>query len=149
MGFLEKVRIEEMEKRVGFFEAGTPEKLMRIFMVLMGVVFLALGIAIFKLAGLGNDPYTGMLFAISDVTGFPYPWLQVVMGLLFFVVQIFFGRHYIGFGTVYNAFFIGFIVDFFNKLLSVAVGEVGGLPLQLRARQHGGEAGSGQTLRGL
>ena len=120
-------------ERVKFFEASTPERIMRIVMVLLGVVFLAMGIAIFKLALLGNDPYTGMLFAISDVTGFPYPWLQVVMGVAFFVIQLIWGRHYIGFGTVYNALTIGFIVDFFYKIIFGIFGERTFLPVQLLA----------------
>ncbi len=100
-------------------------------MMIVGIVFLALGIAIFKLALLGNDPYTGMLFAISDVTGFPYPWLQALMGAIFFVFQLIWGRHLIGFGTIYNAACIGFIVDFFYKLIYGMFGDVPNFPLQL------------------
>ena len=120
-----------MEERVKFFEASKAEKILRVIMVLMGIVFLALGIAVFKLALLGNDPYTGMLFAISDRTGFPYPWLQVMMGLVFFVFQLIWGRHLVGFGTVYNAFCIGFIVDFFYQRIYEIFGELTFLPVQL------------------
>ena len=120
-----------MKDRIRFMEASTAEKVVRVIMVLVGIVFLALGIAVFKLALLGNDPYTGMLFAISDRTGFPYPWLQVVMGIVFFVFQLIWGRHLIGFGTVYNAFCIGFIVDFFYKRIYGVFGELQALPIQL------------------
>ena len=124
--------MEEL-KRVRFRDAGKPEKIARVIMVLIGIVLLALGISIFKLSLLGNDPYTGMLFAISDVTGFPYAWLQVVMGAVFFIFQVMFGRHLIGFGTIYNAFFIGFIVDFFNRLIEHNIGELSGLPIRVLA----------------
>ncbi len=120
-----------MNERVRFRDAGRYEKISRIIMVLAGVVFLALGISIFKLSLLGNDPYTGMLFAISDKSGFPYAWLQVIFGLVLFVVQFFLGRHLVGFGTVYNAFFIGFIVDFFNRIFEATVGELDSFLLRL------------------
>ena len=124
-------------KRISIFEASVPERIMRVVMVLFGVVFLALGIAFLKLALLGNDPYTGMLFAISDVTGFPYPWLQVLVGLLLLVVEFIWGRHYIGIGTVYNAVCIGFIVDFFYGIIHGSFGDPGSFPYQLLALAAG------------
>lgn len=122
--------MEELKKH-RFRDAGTAERIVRIIMVLIGIVFLALGISIFKLSLLGNDPYTGMLFAISDVTGFPYAWLQVLMGVVFFVFQFIFGRHLIGFGTIYNAFCIGFVVDFFNHIFEQNIGELSGFPIRV------------------
>ena len=34
--------------------------------MLLGNVILGIGVAIFKLSGLGNDPYTGMIMALAD-----------------------------------------------------------------------------------
>ena len=40
-----------------------------VIVMLIGNVILGLGIAIFKLSGLGNDPFSGMVMALSDRTG--------------------------------------------------------------------------------
>ena len=44
----------------------------RILIMLLGNVFLGMGVSIFKFAGLGNDAYNAMMMALSDVVGIPY-----------------------------------------------------------------------------
>lgn len=41
----------------------------RILIMLLGNVFLGMGVSIFKFAGLGNDAYNAMMMALSDVVG--------------------------------------------------------------------------------
>ena len=43
----------------------------RILIMLLGNVFLGMGVSIFKFAGLGNDAYNAMMMALSDVSAFP------------------------------------------------------------------------------
>ena len=40
-----------------------------VVVMLIGNVILGLGIAIFKLSGLGNDPFSGMVMALADMCG--------------------------------------------------------------------------------
>lgn len=90
----------------------------RLAMTLMGNVFAGLGIAIFKLSELGNDPYSGMTMALSACVGMAYANFQVLFNLALFVIQLIFGRKYIGIGTIINACLLGYIVTFFYNILS-------------------------------
>ena len=78
----------------------------RILASLAGNILVGLGIAIFKFAALGNDPYTGMNMALAETLGIPFPTLQLGVNLLFFLLQFVFARQLIGFGTLFNALFI-------------------------------------------
>ena len=93
----------------------------RILMMIAGIIILGFSIAVLKLALLGNDPYTGMLFAIADVTPISYPVWQILFGLLFFAFQFVLGRHLIGIGTIINAFAIGYIVDFCYRFILIPI----------------------------
>ena len=50
----------------------------RLLIMIMGNVFLGMGISIFKLSGLGNDPFSGMVMALANILGFSYAsFLQI------------------------------------------------------------------------
>lgn len=103
----------------------------RILASLLGNMLVGLGIAIFKFAALGNDPYTGMNMALAELFGIPFPTLQLGVNLLFFLLQFAFARRLIGFGTLFNALFIGSLVDFFYHCMVGALGQPGAFPVQL------------------
>ena len=67
-----------------------------VIVMLIGNVILGLGIAIFKLSGLGNDPFSGMVMALSDRTGIDYPVFLIIVNMIVFVFEIIFGRKLIG-----------------------------------------------------
>ncbi|MBO5496909.1 MAG: hypothetical protein J5967_05845 [Oscillospiraceae bacterium] len=92
---------------------------------------MALGIAIFKFAVLGNDPYTGMNMALAELFSIPFPTLQLGVNLLFFLLQFLLARELIGFGTLFNALFIGSMVDFFYRVMVGALGLPTSFPVQL------------------
>lgn len=89
----------------------------RIWMTIIGNIFIGLGIAVFRYAALGNDPFTAMNLSLSERVGMSYPTFQVIFNLCVFVIQLIWGRELIGIGTIVNACFLGYIVDFFYKLL--------------------------------
>lgn len=103
----------------------------RVVMTVAGNLFIGLGIGIFKLSGLGNDPYSGMTMALAACAGITYANFQVLFNLGLFVVQLLFGREFIGIGTVVNACFLGYAVTFFYELLNGTLGAPGNLPMQL------------------
>ena len=103
----------------------------RILASLAGNILVGLGIAIFKFAALGNDPYTGMNMALAETLGIPFPTLQLGVNLLFFLLQFVFARQLIGFGTLFNALFIGSLVDFFYRVTAGTIGGPGTFPVQL------------------
>ena len=53
-----------------------------VIVMLIGNVILGLGIAIFKLSGLGNDPFSGMVMALSDRTGIDYPVFLIIVNMI-------------------------------------------------------------------
>jgi len=45
-----------------------------VIVMCIGNIILGLGIAIFKFSGLGNDPFSGMVMALSDRAGIELCW---------------------------------------------------------------------------
>lgn len=88
----------------------------RLIVMVIGNVFLGMGISIFKFAGLGNDPYSGMAMALADLVGMQYANLLMVINIFIFILEFAFGRSFIGAGTLVNAFFLGYIATFFYNL---------------------------------
>lgn len=114
----ERAMLKNYLKKVGF---------RRIIIMITGNIVLGLGIAIFKLSGLGNDPFSGMVMALADVTGIVYANFLILFNLGLFVIQFLTGREFIGAGTIINACFLGYFVTFFYDILVNAVGKPGGL----------------------
>ena len=60
----------------------------RILIMLLGNVFLGMGVSIFKFAGLGNDAYNAMMMALSDVVGIPYARFFAIFSVGLFVIGV-------------------------------------------------------------
>ena len=103
----------------------------RVIASLLGNLLVAVGIALFKQSVLGNDPYTGMNMALAELLGIRFPLLQLGVNLAFFTIQLIWGRHLVGFGTVVNALLIGSLVDFFYRLSVSCFGLPGSLLVKL------------------
>lgn len=82
-----------------------------------GNVILAFGICILKWSGTGNDSYTGMNMALAALLGLSYGTFLIIINCFVFLVELLFGRKYIGPGTLVNWFLIGPIVDWFYPIL--------------------------------
>lgn len=102
-----------MERLAGYFKK-TGKK--RLIIMVFGNIFLGMGISIYKFAGLGNDPFSGMVMALSDVVGMPYANFLVILNIFIFLLEFLFGKEFIGAGTLVNAFFLGYIVTLFYNL---------------------------------
>lgn len=85
----------------------------RLVLMTIGLIILSFGIALFRLARLGNDPFTGMCFALSDRYGISLGMVEMGVNAIFFVIMLFTLRSHIGIGTFFNAFLIGYVVEFF------------------------------------
>lgn len=85
----------------------------RLLVMVAGNIFLGMGISIFKFAGLGNDPYSGMVMALADMVSMQYANLLLMINLFIFILEVVFGRSFVGAGTLVNAFFLGYITTFF------------------------------------
>ncbi|WP_046212407.1 YczE/YyaS/YitT family protein [Paenibacillus wulumuqiensis] len=105
----------------GFLNTLTDPK--RLIVMLVGNVFLGMGISIFKLSGLGNDPFSGMVMALADTSGIAYARFLILLNLSLFVIQLIAGRRFIGIGTIVNAVFLGYVVTFFYNIWIDVPGE--------------------------
>lgn len=92
------------------------KNLKRFCIMLIGNGFLGIGISLFKLSGLGNDPWSAMLMGVSDAIGVKYANFSVAVNIGLFILQFFLGRHLIGAGTIVNGIGLGYIVTFFYQI---------------------------------
>lgn len=63
-----------------------------VVVMLIGNIILGLGIAIFKLSGLGNDPFSGMVMALAECVGIEYARFLILLNLGFFVIRNYLGK---------------------------------------------------------
>ncbi|MGN0132690.1 MAG: YitT family protein [Lachnospiraceae bacterium] len=85
--------------------------------VVLGNLILGTGAAALRISQMGNDPYTAANMAISDGLHMSLGTYQLIVNLVIFIVQLAIGRKYIGFGTVINLFFLGYIIEYAGKFM--------------------------------
>ena len=105
----------------------------RIIGMVVGVIIIALGIALFKQAHLGNDSISALNMRIAELLGISLGVENICINMIFFIAEIWFGRKYIGLGTFVNGLGIGFIITAFYDPITAFFGpaEAAGLPVQL------------------
>ena len=94
----------------------------RMLVMVVGNVLLGMGISIFKLSRLGNDPFSGMVMALAERTGITYAIFLMIINLLLFMMEYIAGKKYIGAGTLVNAIFLGYVVTFFYNIWLNTIG---------------------------
>ena len=87
----------------------------RFFGMLAGVCLCGLGISVFKLAAMGNDAYSALVFALSARFPIGFGTMLLLMNALFFLGECIWGRQMIGLGTVVNWLCVGYVADFFFR----------------------------------
>lgn len=90
----------------------------RMIGMVLGNIILGIGIAIFRTSLLGNDPYSAMLMAGADRLPVAYSTLLLLVNAAVFVVEILWGRHFIGIGTFVNWFLLGYVASFFIEVFA-------------------------------
>ena len=103
----------------------------RIIGMVVGIVIIGLGIALFKQSHLGNDSISALNMRVSELLGVSLGLENVCINILFFLLEIAFGRKYIGLGTFVNGIFMGYIVTAFYDPIAAAFGPAESLPMQL------------------
>lgn len=88
----------------------------RFLIMIVGNIFLGMGISIFKFSGLGNDPFSGMVMALAECVKIEYANFLIMLNVFIFLMELLFGREFIGAGTLVNAFLLGYIVTFFYNI---------------------------------
>lgn len=105
----------------------------RILGMVVGIVIIGLGIALFKQSHLGNDSISALNMRLAEMLGISLGVQNLCTNILFFALQFWFGRKYIGLGTFVNGIGVGFIVTAFYDPIAAHFGpaEALGLPVQL------------------
>ena len=93
--------------------------LRRIAVMAVGILIMAIGIVLFKLSLMGNDPSTAMVIAIGDQVGIDFSIILLGMNLLWFLVEWRWNKKLIGVGTFVNWFLVGPLASLFEKLILV------------------------------
>ena len=115
----------------------------RLVVMFVGVFFIGLGVTLFRLSLMGNDPSTALAIAFGNKAGLALSIALIIANTAYFLVEILLGRRMIGIGTFVNWFGVGYAADFCawliglfltmpgNFLIRLAVMAVGVLILSL------------------
>lgn len=103
----------------------------RAWFVVLGNVFLGMGVGLFLLTATGCDPFNAMNIEVSKFLPMSYGTYQLLLNLVLLAVEFTFGRRLIGFGTIVNACFLGYINSFFFWFFGLLFGAGFSLPIRL------------------
>ena len=103
----------------------------RVAVMCLGILVMGVGIGLFKVSLMGNDPSTALGIAVGDWMGIDFSVTLIAMNCLYFVIELLFARDMVGIGTVVNWFLVGPIASFFEKLFLGAWGQPQGFPQKL------------------
>lgn len=94
-----------------------PSVTRRFIVMIIGIIILSLGLALFKISLMGNDPSTAFAMAIGGHVPFDIAILLPIVNGIYFIVEILWGRRFIGAGTFVNWLCVGTIMSFFIKII--------------------------------
>ena len=103
----------------------------RVVGMVAGIVIIALGIALFKQSHLGNDSISTLNMRLTELLGISLGTQNLCTNILFFLLEFWFGRKYIGLGTFVNGICIGYIVTAFYDPIHAHFGDAPSLAVQL------------------
>lgn len=89
--------------------------LRRIAVMTVGILIMAIGIVLFKLSLMGNDPSTAMVIAIGEQAGIDFSIILLGMNLLWFLCEWRWNKKLISVGTFVNWFLVGPLASIFEK----------------------------------
>lgn len=84
----------------------------RLLMTLLGVVVLAIGAGALRSSRMGIDPYQSFTLALDSISPLSYGTTYVIINVVSLLLMFIFARHYIGIGTFFNMFLLGYIIEF-------------------------------------
>lgn len=83
----------------------------RLIAVFLGNILIGIGVAIFRMTLLGNDPSTAFVLSVAAKAGMALAPMLWICGAAWFVLEIIWGRKFIGLGTFVNWFLLGVVAD--------------------------------------
>ncbi len=107
---------------------------LRIVMVTAANLILGLGIAVLRLSGFGTDPFSCMNLGVSRLLGLSLGTYQMILNIILFIPVFILDRKSFGVGALVNMLALGYFVEFFMFLFSVAGITIEGLAGSLGIR---------------
>lgn len=102
-------------EKVFYFQPGTITMLIHLA---IGLVFFTLGVSLYITSNMGVCPYDGIAPALhKKFPGRSYRFIRVLQDIITMVIAFLMGGP-VAVGTIIMAFFIGFMVNFWNDLVS-------------------------------
>ena len=102
----------------------------RCAVMVCGIVIMGIGVCLFRLSLMGNDPSSAMVMAIGSRIGQPFSVTLIAANSIWFLLELFCGRRFIGIGTFFNWFGVGVFPD----LWTAAITRLFVLPTSLAGR---------------
>lgn len=93
----------------------------RILMSFLGIVLCGISIALFRMADWGTDPFQTFCGGMEILSGMSYGVLYAVINGAILVGVFLVRKKYIGLATVLNMTIMGFIVEWVQKWLTLAL----------------------------
>lgn len=85
-----------------------------VLMSLLGFLLYGFGISLYLAMRLGAGPIEGLMYILVKITNYPIRKARMINDFLFNVIGFLLGGP-IGVGTLVGIFFLGFVIDYFEK----------------------------------
>ena len=89
--------------------------LRRVIVMAAGILIMGLGLILFKISLMGNDPSTAMAIAIADRIGIDFSLMVIGFQCFCFLAEWIWGRKMIGIGTFVNWFLVGPLASLYER----------------------------------
>lgn len=94
--------------------------------VILGNLFIGIGATGLRLSMMGNDPYTACNMALSEGFRMGLGTYQLIVNILLLIIQLIWGRSYLGLGTIINMCCLGYVIQYATILLRITIGDGNG-----------------------
>lgn len=117
----ERGAMDMIQKIVGHFTQNLTYR--KAIASILGNLIIGVSVAGLAYSLMGNDPFTAMNMAISDGLGVGLGTYQLVVNCILLIIQFIWGRNYIGFGSIVNMCFAGYVIEFTGYGLNTLFGD--------------------------
>lgn len=93
----------------------------RIIAMIIAVLFMGFGVALFTACEMGSDPYSTMNLGVASKVGLSFGTYQILVNLVLLILVIVLDRSMLGLGTLGNMFLVGLGCDFFTWLFKLTI----------------------------
>lgn len=90
----------------------------RFAVMVSGIILMGIGVCLFRLSLMGNDPSSAMVMAIGNCISLPFSVTLIIANSAWFVAELCMKRKLIGLGTFFNWFCVGIFTDLWTGVIT-------------------------------